>query len=254
MFIARGSGLDRRVARFSGPALRERAACPGLVYSRYGNGRSTPLRAEERPVSYMHDEALQTLPAFLDCCRLAIHSVILFGHSDGASIAICPRPTGPNASRRRARSAPRLRRRPVGPQHCAIRATYEERRSAPAIRPLSRRPRQDVLWVERFLAVARVRRVEYRGSGRTDSFPALVIQGRDDVIWDARPGRLDRPAACGHRCVVACELRSRAAPRTERLVCETAAGWIGERCLITGMAEPEAAADAARPHRSRTAR
>lgn len=58
---------------------------PGLLYSRYGNGWSDPLR-EPRPVDYMHHEALQTLPAILD--RLDVASPILIGHSDGASISL----------------------------------------------------------------------------------------------------------------------------------------------------------------------
>lgn len=56
-----------------------------LVYSRLGYGRSTPLSAARMP-DYMHDEAKVWLPAILD--RLDIRSPILFGHSDGASIAL----------------------------------------------------------------------------------------------------------------------------------------------------------------------
>jgi len=56
-----------------------------LAYSRYGYGRSEPL-AEPRTVDYMHVEALQTLPEFLDALR--VHEPVLFGHSDGASIAL----------------------------------------------------------------------------------------------------------------------------------------------------------------------
>jgi pimeloyl-ACP methyl ester carboxylesterase len=56
-----------------------------LVYSRHGYGRSMPLRAP-RPVHYMHDEALSVLPRFLDA--LGITNPILFGHSDGGSIAL----------------------------------------------------------------------------------------------------------------------------------------------------------------------
>ena len=59
--------------------------CNALVYSRYGYGNSEPLR-EPRTVSYMHDEALATLPELLD--QLAIDRPILVGHSDGASIAL----------------------------------------------------------------------------------------------------------------------------------------------------------------------
>lgn len=59
--------------------------CNALVYSRYGYGSSEPLR-EPRTVSYMHDEALATLPELLD--QLAIDRPILVGHSDGGSIAL----------------------------------------------------------------------------------------------------------------------------------------------------------------------
>jgi pimeloyl-ACP methyl ester carboxylesterase len=56
-----------------------------LVYSRCGYGRSTPL-SEPRSVDYMHEEARVWLPAILE--RLAIKRPVLFGHSDGASIAL----------------------------------------------------------------------------------------------------------------------------------------------------------------------
>jgi pimeloyl-ACP methyl ester carboxylesterase len=56
-----------------------------LVYSRMGYGLSTPLSAD-RDVDYMHEEARRSLPAVLD--RLNIRNPVLFGHSDGASIAL----------------------------------------------------------------------------------------------------------------------------------------------------------------------
>ncbi len=56
-----------------------------LVYSRLGYGRSDRLTGP-RDVRYMHDEALQVLPALLD--QLDVHEPVLFGHSDGASIAL----------------------------------------------------------------------------------------------------------------------------------------------------------------------
>jgi pimeloyl-ACP methyl ester carboxylesterase len=60
----------------------------GLVYSRFGYGRSTPRPpAEHFPVRSMHrDEACATLPALLDA--LGIERARLFGHSDGGSIAL----------------------------------------------------------------------------------------------------------------------------------------------------------------------
>jgi pimeloyl-ACP methyl ester carboxylesterase len=59
--------------------------CGALVYSRLGYGASDPVTGP-RPVRFMHDEALHVLPAVLQ--RFKLEEVILFGHSDGASIAI----------------------------------------------------------------------------------------------------------------------------------------------------------------------
>jgi pimeloyl-ACP methyl ester carboxylesterase len=56
-----------------------------VAYSRAGYGRSSPA-ALPFGVRYMHDEALTVLPALLDA--LGIARPILFGHSDGASIAL----------------------------------------------------------------------------------------------------------------------------------------------------------------------
>ncbi|MGE5115548.1 MAG: alpha/beta fold hydrolase [Betaproteobacteria bacterium] len=67
--------------------LCERLGRSGLVYSRFGYGRSTPRPAGERfPVGFMHREARVMLPALLDA--LGIARADLFGHSDGASIAL----------------------------------------------------------------------------------------------------------------------------------------------------------------------
>jgi len=66
-------------------ALAVRSGCGALVYSRAGYGRSSPA-VEPRPTSFMHDEARRTLPMLL--ARFAIRRPMLFGHSDGASIAL----------------------------------------------------------------------------------------------------------------------------------------------------------------------
>jgi pimeloyl-ACP methyl ester carboxylesterase len=56
-----------------------------LVYSRRGYGRSTPV-AQPRTPDYLHEEARIWLPLVLE--RLRIRTPVLFGHSDGASIAL----------------------------------------------------------------------------------------------------------------------------------------------------------------------
>jgi len=61
------------------------ARCDALVYSRYGYGQSDPIDKPRTP-DFMHVEALQMLPELL--WKLGIAEPILFGHSDGASIAL----------------------------------------------------------------------------------------------------------------------------------------------------------------------
>jgi pimeloyl-ACP methyl ester carboxylesterase len=66
-------------------------ACRGLVYSRPGNGRSSARAANESwGVDYMHRQAYLILPAML--LALGVDPRLgppwLFGHSDGASIAL----------------------------------------------------------------------------------------------------------------------------------------------------------------------
>ena len=59
----------------------------GLVYSRYGYGRSTPRPHDEHwSPDFMHVQANEVLPALL--ARLGIERPWLFGHSDGGSIAL----------------------------------------------------------------------------------------------------------------------------------------------------------------------
>ncbi len=65
--------------------VADASGAEAIAYSRPGYGRSDPI-AGRRSVRYMHEEALETLPALLDA--LAIDRPILLGHSDGGSIAL----------------------------------------------------------------------------------------------------------------------------------------------------------------------
>lgn len=65
--------------------LAQRTGAQVVTYSRAGYGRSSALQTP-RAVRYMHDEALLVLPQLLDA--LHIGNPVLFGHSDGASIAL----------------------------------------------------------------------------------------------------------------------------------------------------------------------
>jgi len=61
------------------------SGCPALVYSRRGYGRSAPCDVP-RPLTYMHYEGLEVLPALLKTAEIGDH--VLIGHSDGGSISL----------------------------------------------------------------------------------------------------------------------------------------------------------------------
>jgi pimeloyl-ACP methyl ester carboxylesterase len=85
--------------------LRERTRCTVVAYSRYGYGRSDVLR-EKREPDYMHHEGEVVLPALLE--QLGIARPILFGHSDGASIALIYAGARPDAVRALVLEAPHV--------------------------------------------------------------------------------------------------------------------------------------------------
>jgi pimeloyl-ACP methyl ester carboxylesterase len=64
--------------------LQQATGAGVFVYSRAGYGQSSPVKLP-RPLTYMHDEARETLPALLDA--IGFRDGVLIGHSDGASIA-----------------------------------------------------------------------------------------------------------------------------------------------------------------------
>ena len=64
--------------------LAQATGCGVFVYSRAGYGKSSPVKLP-RPLTYMHDEARETLPAVLEA--IGFRQGLLIGHSDGASIA-----------------------------------------------------------------------------------------------------------------------------------------------------------------------
>ncbi len=85
VFLHEGLGSIGQWRHF--PAeLCVRTGLPGLVYERWGFGRSEPL-TEPRPDDYLEREARDSLPEVLAACGI-VEPPILFGHSDGASIAL----------------------------------------------------------------------------------------------------------------------------------------------------------------------
>ncbi len=60
----------------------------GLVYSRPGYGASTPRPADEHwGIDFMHVQAASVLPKLLEALEIR-RPIVLFGHSDGGSIAL----------------------------------------------------------------------------------------------------------------------------------------------------------------------
>jgi pimeloyl-ACP methyl ester carboxylesterase len=85
--------------------LCERVHCTVVAFSRHGYGRSDVLR-EKREPNYMHHEGEVVLPAMLR--ELGIERPILFGHSDGASIALICAGAQPDAVRALVLEAPHV--------------------------------------------------------------------------------------------------------------------------------------------------
>lgn len=65
--------------------LAAATGCPALVYDRRGYGQSAPFGGQPRGLDYLAAEA-PVLDQLLEAC--AIERAILFGHSDGGSIAL----------------------------------------------------------------------------------------------------------------------------------------------------------------------
>ncbi|RAK68299.1 alpha/beta fold hydrolase [Hymenobacter edaphi] len=65
--------------------LAAATGCPALVYDRRGYGQSAPFDSRPRTNDYLADE-VPVLRQLLDAC--GITRAILFGHSDGGSIAL----------------------------------------------------------------------------------------------------------------------------------------------------------------------
>lgn len=89
----------------------------GLVYSRYGYGRSTPRPAGEPwPFDYMHEEAADTLPALLRALNVDVarDRPLLYGHSDGGTIALIHAALYPEAVRAIIVAAPHINVEEIG--------------------------------------------------------------------------------------------------------------------------------------------
>jgi pimeloyl-ACP methyl ester carboxylesterase len=85
VFLHEGLGSISQWGAFP-TQLCAQTGLPGLVYDRWGYGRSEALTGS-RPDDYLHWEAENSLPEVLAVSGI-IEPPILFGHSDGGSIAL----------------------------------------------------------------------------------------------------------------------------------------------------------------------
>jgi pimeloyl-ACP methyl ester carboxylesterase len=90
VFLHEGLGSLRMWRHFP-TLLCAATGCRGLIYSRSGYGASSPLWPKHAwPSHFMHAEGTELLPRLLDALGIDSKTSppILYGHSDGASIAL----------------------------------------------------------------------------------------------------------------------------------------------------------------------
>jgi len=188
--------------------LAAASGCSALVYSRTGHGGSEPLSGL-RSERYLHEEALDVLPAVL--AHFSLSDVVLFGHSDGASISLIHAGAQPEAVRGLILEAPHVFVEEAA--HGGILKAIEAYETRSLCERLSRHHGEgtDTLfraWAEIWL------RPSFRGWNIEEYLPSitcpvLVIQGEDDqygtlrqvdsVVSQVRgPARRFVLSKCGH--------------------------------------------------------
>ena len=158
--------------------LRDATGRTVVVYSRYGHGRSERL-AEAREVAYMHEEGTVVLPALL--AQLGLRRPVLFGHSDGASIALIAAASDPETAGALVLEAPHVFVEPLTIE--SIARIGEPARRSDVIARLHRYHDDAAAtfagWNDIWLAPA-FRAWDIRVFLDTVRCPVLVLQGEDD--------------------------------------------------------------------------
>jgi len=149
----------------------------GLVYSRLGNGWSTPLSVVRRP-DYMHAEALRILPRLLG--ELTEGPPILVGHSDGASISIIYAGAGHPVDRLVLIAPHVMVESETVASIAAIRQSFEEARMADRMAKYHADPVKTFYgWADIWLSPS-FRDWDIRDCLSGISAPTLLIQGEND--------------------------------------------------------------------------
>lgn len=166
-------------------ALCTATGCRGLVYSRYGYGHSQKRAdsAQGWPVQYMEREAREHLPALFDALGIdaARERPVIFGHSDGATIALLYAAAFPGHLRAAVVLAPHIFTEQVARERIArLRATWDDGRLVAHLASLHDDPEAVFKgWSGCWLSPAFV---TWNVAGAIESIacPLLAVQGRQD--------------------------------------------------------------------------
>lgn len=159
--------------------------CRGLVFSRYGYGHSQarPDSARGWPVDYMEREAREYLPALFDALGIdaARERPVIFGHSDGASIALLYAAAFPGNTRAAVVLAPHVFTEQVARERIArLRALWNDGRLAAHLAGLHDDP-EGVFkgWSECWLSPG-FDNWNVAAAIESIACPLLAVQGRHD--------------------------------------------------------------------------
>ena len=156
--------------------------CRGLVYSRYGYGQSTARQANEaRATDYLHHEAHDDLPALLTALGLDSEQAILYGHSDGGSIALLYAARFPDRVKAIAVAAPHIYIEDVTIKSVQAAKTLYRNSDLPERLARHHRDPDSVFWSwnDTWLAPG-FRQWSIESEVSTIRCPILAIQGVDD--------------------------------------------------------------------------
>jgi pimeloyl-ACP methyl ester carboxylesterase len=178
VFLHEGLGSSLQWREF--PAhLAARTGCGALSYSRWGYGGSDS-RPRPWPADFLEDEAAIVLPRLLS--ELGIAKPVLFGHSDGGSIALMHAAASPGSVRGVIAEAAHVMLEEIGLEGIArVRQRFLDGDLRARLRAQHGDHVEDTVlgWAENWLR-PELRNWDIRPRLGAIRCPVLVVQGRED--------------------------------------------------------------------------